>query len=148
MELAIKQAQAAMENNEVPVGAVLVYDDKVICESHNLVIEKNNPLMHAELIAILKGLELLSTTYLEECSLYVTKEPCIMCFGAIANARIRNVYFGAYDVKYGAMDYILGLMHNKKINHYPNIYGGIMELECKELLEGFFKCVPPYPHKE
>ena len=140
MQLAVRQAELAKLNHEVPVGAVLVYQDEVIAEGHNLVIEKNNPLMHAEVVVILKGLEVLGTTYLEHCSLYVTKEPCIMCFGAIVNARIKDVYFGAYDLKYGAMDYVLRLIHNKKINHYPNIFGGMMEVRCKSLLEEFFRC--------
>lgn len=140
MQLALVQAKTAKANNEVPVGAVLVYNNKVIANGYNLVETKSNSILHAEVIAISKGIEALGTKYLSDCSLYVTKEPCIMCFGAITNARIKDVYFGAYDIKYGATDYILGLTHNNKINHYPNIYGGIMEFECKSLLEDFFRC--------
>jgi len=140
MECAIKEAKSAYTSMEVPVGAVVVYKNEIISRSHNRVTEKNNPLLHAEIIAINDALKALGTTYLTDCALYVTKEPCIMCLGAIINARMDKVYFGAYDVKYGASEHVLNLMHNKKVNHFPEIYGGIMENECKKLLEEFFRC--------
>lgn len=137
MELALREAQKA--HNEIPVGAVLVKDNTVIAAAHNRTVEENNALRHAELIVLEEGLKKLGATYLEDCDLYVTKEPCIMCFGAIVNARIKRVYFGAYDVKYGAMDYVIRLGYLKKINHIPELYGGICEHECKTLLEEFFR---------
>lgn len=137
MELALLQATKA--DNEIPVGAVLVKDGKVIAEAHNCMMEDNNALSHAEMLVMQDAIQKLGTTYLEDCELYVTKEPCIMCFGGIVNARVKRVYFGAYDIKYGAMDYVLRLGYLNKINHVPEIYGGIMEEECKALLEGFFR---------
>ena len=136
MELAILEAQK--DKNEIPVGAVLVRDKTVIAAAHNECVAKSG-ICHAELLAIFRGLELLGTTYLADCELYVTKEPCIMCFGALVNARIKRVYFGCYDVKYGAMEYVERLGYLHKINHTPEIYGGIMEPECKKLLEDFFR---------
>ena len=140
MYKAIEEAKKAYETGEVPVGAVIVHEGKIIASAHNTVEKNNNPLCHAETLAITQALSKLGRTYLSGCSLYVTKEPCIMCLGAIANTRIKRVYFGAYDIKYGASDYVLGLMHLKKLNHYTEIYGGIMENESKKLLEDFFRC--------
>lgn len=140
MNEAILQAKKARENTEVPVGCVIVRDNEIIAKSHNRVIEENNPLNHAEILAIGDALKKLDKTYLSDCTLYVTKEPCIMCLGAIINARVKNVYFGAYDTKYGASEHILNLMHLNKVNHYPEIYGGIMENECRKILEDFFRC--------
>lgn len=140
MKQAINEAKSAFSANEVPVGAVLVCDNKIIAKSHNLTVQKNNPLYHAEVNVINEGLLKLNVTYLNNCSIYVTKEPCIMCMGAIINARVKRVYFGAYDVKYGASEELLRLMSQKMVNHYPEIYGGIMEKECKKLLEDFFRC--------
>ncbi len=136
MELAILEAKK--DPNEIPVGAVLVKDKKVIAAAHNECVAKNG-ICHAELLAIERGLSELGTTYLENCELYVTKEPCIMCLGAAVNARVKRVYFGCYDVKYGAMEYVEKLGYLHKINHTPELYGGIMELECKSLLEDFFR---------
>lgn len=140
MQKAIDEGKKAYKEGEVPVGAVMVYKGKVIAAAHNTVIKDNNPTYHAEILAINEALKTLGTTYLTDCSLYVTKEPCIMCLGAVINTRIKRVYFGAYDIKYGAGDYVLGLMYQKKLNHYTEIYGGIMENECKKLLEDFFRC--------
>lgn len=140
MQEAINEGKSAYAEGEVPVGAVVVYKNEIIAKSHNRVIENKNPLYHAEINVINESLSFLKTTYLSECSLYVTKEPCIMCLGALINARIKRIYFGAYDLKYGASDHLLNLMHHKKVNHFPEIYGGIMENECKKLLEDFFRC--------
>jgi len=129
---------ATEKSGEVPVGAVIVRDREVIFAASNSMILENNAIRHAEINAINGAMATTRKTYLTDCDIYVTKEPCLMCFGAIMNARIRRVYFGAYDVKYGACDYILSIMAKKKTNHYPEIYGGIMENECKKLLEDFF----------
>ncbi len=137
MSLACKEA--VKDKNEIPVGALLVKGDTLIATAHNECVAQNNPLCHAELLVIERGLSRLGTTYLDDCTLYVTKEPCIMCFGAIVNARVKRVYFGCYDVKYGAMEYVQRLGYLHKINHVPELYGGIMEQECKTLLEDFFR---------
>ncbi len=131
--------KAKSEDNEIPVGAVIVKDNKIIANGRNSMIKDKNPTHHAEINAINEALQKLDTMYLDECDLYVTLEPCVMCMGAILNTRVRRVYFGAYDIKYGASHHILNLMHNKKTNHYPEIYGGIAENECKKLLEEFFR---------
>ena len=137
MEAAIRCA--LLNNNEVPVGAVIVRDGNIITSSSNKMVSDNNAISHAEISAINIASGILGETYLSSCDIYVTKEPCLMCFGAIMNARIRRVYFGAYDIKYGACDHILSIISKKKTNHIPEIYGGIMENECKMLLEEFFK---------
>lgn len=136
MDKALETAKKSGE--EIPVGAVVVYNNEIISQCTNTVIKENNPLMHAEINAINEALKKLGVTYLCECDLYVTLEPCVMCMGAILNARVKRVYFGAYDIKYGASSHVLNLMHHKKTNHYPEIYGGIMENECRKLLEEFF----------
>ncbi len=130
---------AKKSKNEVPVGAVVVKDNSIIASSHNMIIKNQNPICHAEINVITDALKKLDVMYLDDCDLYVTLEPCVMCMGAILNARLKRVYFGAYDIKYGASEHILNLMHHKKTNHYPEIYGGIMENECRKLLEEFFK---------
>lgn len=136
MNVALMEAKNA--ENEIPVGAVLVCEGKIVAKASNTVVKNNNPTMHAEMNVINEGLKKLGVTYLDKCDLYVTLEPCVMCMGAILNARVKRVYFGAYDVKYGASHHVLNLMHHKKTNHYPEIYGGIMEKECRKLLEEFF----------
>ena len=145
MQRAIEIAENS--KNEIPVGCVIVKDKKIISESANMMIEENSSIMHAEINAISQAIKKTNETYLTDCDLYVTKEPCLMCFGAILNARIKRVYFGAYDVKYGAMDYLLSVMELKKANHCVEIYGGIMEAECKNLLEQFFENLKKAPFK-
>jgi tRNA(adenine34) deaminase len=136
MAAAIKEALAA--ENEVPVGAVIVKNGGIIAGAANSMFRDNNATKHAEINAVNAALARLNETYLSDCDIYVTKEPCLMCFGALINARIRRVYFGAYDVKYGACEYVLPLLNAGKSNHCPEIYGGIMENECRAILEGFF----------
>jgi tRNA(adenine34) deaminase len=140
MAAAIKKALTA--KNEVPVGAVIVKDGEIIASASNSMVRDNNATKHAEINAVNAALAYLNGTYLLNCDIYVTKEPCLMCFGALINARVKRVYFGAYDVKYGACGYILSLLNEKKTNHCPEIYGGIMENECKKLLEDFFNAKP------
>ena len=137
MAAAIELAAASF--GEVPVGALVVKDGEIVASGVNSMVSGGNPLLHAEINAINSAVSLLGVTYLSDCDLYVTKEPCLMCFGAVMHARLRRVYFGAYDVKYGACDHILSIIDRKKTNHCPEIYGGIMENECKRLLEDFFR---------
>ena len=135
---ALKEAKKAYNLGEVPVGAVIVKDDKVIAKAHNLCENKNDATMHAELIAIKKAMLKLNTKWLSDCELYVTLEPCPMCAGAIINARVKEVIFGAYDIKGGAVTSKTDLF-NLGFNHKPTLYCGIKEKECKELLKDFFK---------
>ncbi len=138
MRRAIKCAQKAAERGEVPVGAVVVKDGKVISTGYNKREEKKNALMHAELIAIDRACKKLDAWRLEDCELYVTLEPCPMCAGAVANARIKKVYFGAYDQKMGAMNSVVDLSQYN-FNHHFEAEGGILKEECASLLSDFFK---------
>ena len=138
MKLAITEAQKAAEKGEVPVGAVIVKNGEVIAATHNLREEKQNALSHAEIEAINLACQKLGSWRLDDCELYVTLEPCPMCTGAIINARIKTVIFGAYDSKMGCMDSVINLC-DYPFNHRPEIYGGIMEDECLAVLQNFFK---------
>jgi len=136
---AIKLAHKAFKKDEVPVGAVIVKDNKIIAKGYNLREKKQNALLHAEIIAIQKACKKLKSWRLENCDIYVTLEPCSMCAGAIINSRINNVYFGAYDKKSGACGSVVNLLENKNFNHNPNILGGILEVETGALLTAFFQ---------
>ena len=138
MKLAIFQAKLAADKGEVPVGAVIVKNGEVIAKGHNLREEKQNALSHAEIEAINLACKKLGTWRLDDCELYVTLEPCPMCTGAIINARIKTVIFGAYDSKMGCMDSVINLC-DYPFNHRPEIYGGIMEDDCLNILQNFFK---------
>lgn len=137
MQQALHQAKCAISHNEVPVGSVLVHNDKIIAKAHNQCISDQNPLHHAELIVISKGFYHLQTLYLNDCTLYVTLEPCPMCAAAIAQARVGKLVFGAYDPKSGGVD------HGPKIfdhsHHKPEVIGGMLENECAALMTDFFK---------
>ena len=138
MKLAIYEAQKAAEKGEVPVGAVIVKNGEVIAACHNRREEKQNALSHAEIEAINTACQKLGSWRLDDCELYVTLEPCPMCTGAIINARIKTVIFGAYDSKMGCMDSVINLC-DYTFNHRPEIYGGIMEDDCLAVLQKFFK---------
>ena len=138
MKLAINQAKKAYAKGEVPVGAVIVKDGEVIATGYNMREQKQNALSHAEIEAINCACQKLGSWRLDGCEMYVTLEPCPMCTGAIINARIKTVVFGAYDLKAGCMDSLINLC-DLPFNHKPEIYGGICEDECKEILEDFFK---------
>lgn len=138
MNEAIKEAKLAFEKNEVPVGAIIVKNGIIIARSHNLKELNNNPLHHAEILAIKTASEKLGTWRLNECDMYVTLEPCPMCTGAIINSRISTLVFGAYDQRAGSIDSVINLC-DYPYNHKPEIYGGICEDECLEILQNFFK---------
>ncbi len=138
MRLAIEEAEKAAQKGEVPVGAVIVKDGEVIAACHNLREEKQNALSHAEIEAINTACKKLGTWRLDGCEMYVTLEPCPMCTGAIINARIKTVIFGAYDSKMGCMDSVINLC-DYPFNHKVEIYSGIMEDECLAVLQNFFK---------
>ena len=138
MSRALLLAKKAYEAGEVPVGAVIVKDGEIIAEGYNMREQKQNALSHAEIECINKACDVLKSWRLDGCELYVTLEPCPMCTGAIINSRIKNVVFGANDLKAGSMDSVINLC-DYPYNHKPEIYGGIMEEECKEILENFFQ---------
>lgn len=136
---AIAQARIAAQNGEVPVGAVVVKNGKIIAEAYNLVETSKDPTAHAEILAIRAACQLLESSRLVDCDLYVTLEPCAMCAQAIAFARIRRLYFGAFDEKGGGVENGARIFSHSTCNHKPEIYGGIAESECGELLKDFFR---------
>ncbi len=138
MKRAIELAKKARYLGEVPVGAVVVKNNKIVGEGYNQREFKQNPVAHAECVAIEDAARALGDWRLDGCELYVTLEPCVMCAGAIINARISTVVFGAYDLKAGCMDSVTNLT-NLPLGSKPEIYGGILEDECKNLITRFFE---------
>jgi len=139
MTAALKEAKKAFMEDEVPVGAVITYKGEIIAKAHNLRETYNRATAHAEILAIEKACSVLNNWYLNDCDLYVTLEPCIMCAGAIINSRIRNLYFGAFDPKAGACGSVIDVFTLKELNHRVTVYAGIMEDECASILTEFFK---------
>ncbi|MBR0137201.1 MAG: tRNA adenosine(34) deaminase TadA [Erysipelotrichaceae bacterium] len=139
MKQALKEARKAAEKGEVPVGAIIVYQDKIIARSGNVRIRNEKTASHCEMAVIEKANKKLGSWRLDDCELYVTLEPCPMCAGTILQARIRKVYFGAYDRKAGALGSVFNLFLVPGLNHYPEIQGGILEEECSGLLTDFFR---------
>ena len=138
MKEALKEAHAAFEKGEIPVGAVIVKDGEVIAAGHNLRETNQDALSHAETEVIAKACKRLGTWRLSDCDIYVTLEPCAMCCGAIAQAKIRRLYFGAYDPKGGFAVSNACLSEHPGMMHKPECYCGIMEDECSEILRCFF----------
>jgi tRNA(adenine34) deaminase len=139
MQEALKEARKAFQEDEVPVGAVVVFEGKVISRGHNQIERLKDPTAHAEMIAITSAANLLDTKWLNEASLYVTIEPCSMCAGALVLARIKNLYFGAKDPKTGACGSVVNIANHKRLNHRVKTTGGILRDECSSLLKEFFK---------
>lgn len=138
MQQALKCAQTAQEKDEVPVGAIIVKDNKIIARGYNKSISLKDATAHAEIIAIRKACKKLNNYRLNDCSIYVTIEPCSMCIGALLHARIKNLYFGAKDIKSGACGSVLDVS-KFKLNHKINIYNGLLEQECARIIKQFFK---------
>lgn len=139
MREALKQARIAADCDEVPVGAVIVHEGKIIARAHNQVETLKDPTAHAEMIAITQATASLGSKWLQECALYVTLEPCSMCAGALVLARVRRVCFGAADPKTGACGSVLDILAHEPLNHHPEVLGGICEDECGQLVSGFFR---------
>lgn len=138
MHEALKEAAKALKKDEVPIGAVIVKDNKIIARGHNLRETKQNSLCHAEIIAISKACRKLGNFRLEDCDLYVTVEPCPMCAGAIIQSRIKKVYYGTPDNKYGAVDSVYNIFEIES-NHKVNSECGILKEECSTIIKDFFK---------
>ena len=136
---AIELAKLAYKKGDVPIGAVIVKDGKIIAEGYNKREKKQNALYHAEVLAINKACKKLKSFRLENCDIYITLEPCPMCCGAIINARIENIFFGAYDKDYGAAGGHYDFPNDKLFGHHPKVVGGIMEEECSKMVKDFFK---------
>ena len=139
MKEALKEAKKAYEKLEIPVGAVIVKDGKIIARAHNLKESKQDTTKHAEILAIQKASRKLQSWRLLNCDMYVTLEPCSMCAGALINARIRKLYIGTLDEKTGACGSVLNLFEDYKFNHKVEVEKGIMQKECEEILKSFFK---------
>jgi tRNA(adenine34) deaminase len=136
---AIAEAQRAAQADEVPVGAVLTLNGDIVSAGHNRPIAAHDPTAHAEVEAIRAAALALGGYRLEGASLYVTFEPCVMCVGAIINARIARVYYGARDDKAGALGSVYDIGRDGRLNHRIEVYGGLMESECATLLRDFFR---------
>ena len=139
MRVAINQALKALEKDEVPIGACIVLDGKVIARAHNLVENAQDATAHAEVLAIKKACKKLNSWRLDGAELYVTVEPCSMCAGAIANARIKKVYFGAHEKKSGCAESLYPILSNNGLNHTVEVEGGIEGEYCANLLKDYFK---------
>ena len=138
MQLALDQARSAAEQGEVPVGAVLVHKDEILGRAHNQVITINDPTAHAEILALRHACKLRKNCRLPGSVMYVTLEPCAMCLGAIVQARISRVVFGAHDPKAGAVESIMKFPF-EKTNHHVSVHSGVLSEECSRILRDFFK---------
>lgn len=134
MKLALLEAQKAFEKDEVPVGAVVVHKNRVIARAHNLTEQLNDTTAHAEMQVITAATNLIGGKYLQECTLYVTLEPCVMCAGALAWAQLGSLVFGAYDTTRGYSKFTPSLLHKR-----TQVTGGILAEECGQLIKDFFQ---------
>ena len=139
MRAALEGAKEGANRGEVPVGAAVVVDNKIISSAHNETISRNDLTQHAEMIAIRSALKTLGTDRLENATLYITLEPCAQCAGAIVLSRVGRVLFGAYDPKAGMAGSVEDLLRHSKLNHRPEVRGGVYETACGDLLKTFFK---------
>lgn len=139
MKLAIEEAKKAQKLGEVPIGAIIVKNNEVIASAHNLRETAQLPTAHAEHIAIERASKVVGSWRLEECKLYVTLEPCVMCAGAIVMSRIPKVVYGATDPKGGCSGSLMNLLEESRFNHRAEVVKGVLEQECGDLLRNFFR---------
>lgn len=139
MNLAYKEAQKALLIDEVPIGCVIVKNDKVIARGHNHRENKNDATSHAEIEAIRKANKKLNSWRLDDCDIYITLEPCIMCSGAIIQSRIKKIYYGANDYKGGALGSSINVLEATNINHHPEVISGVLKEKCSEIISNYFK---------
>ena len=138
MKLALLEAKKAAQEDEIPIGCVIVKDDIVISRGHNRREKKNDVTSHAEIEAIRKASKKLNDWQLVGCDLYVTIEPCLMCMGAICQSHIKTIYYGSEDPKGGAAVSSININDVKNLNHYPEIIGGILKEECSKIMKDYF----------
>ena len=148
MHAALQEAEKALEENEVPIGAVVVFENKIIGRGYNRVEGLKDATAHAEMISITAAANHLGDWRLTECDIYVTVEPCVMCTGAILSSRLRNLYFGVFDPKFGACGSLYNIPQEGKYNHTIEVYSGILADECRFLLQQYFKSKRPKPNVE
>ena len=139
MEAALRLARHAAASGEVPVGALVVQGERILGEGYNQPIAVHDPSAHAEIMAMRTAAHALGNYRLENCTLYVTLEPCVMCMGALINARVARLVFGAWDAKAGACGSILDLSRETRLNHKIDVFGGVRSEECGALLKDFFE---------
>lgn len=139
MEAALRLARAAAVREEVPVGAVIVREGTTLAEAHNEMVARRDPTAHAELLAIREALRAVADDRLVGATLYVTLEPCAQCAGAIILAKVDRVVFGAWDHRAGMVGSVMDVLRHPKVNHRPEVLGGLLEQECGELLRAFFR---------
>lgn len=139
MFAALLEAEQALEHNDAPIGAVIVHKNRIIGKGHNQVELLKDPTAHAETIAISAACNFLQTNRLDECELYTTLEPCVMCSGAIMLSKIPTIYFGAFEPKFGAAGSLYNILQEGKYNHTPKVYSGLLETECKLVMQEFFR---------
>ncbi len=139
MRLALKEARIAYKNGDVPVGCVIVKDDKVIAKAHNVRQLKKDTLVHAEIVAIKKACKKLNTWILEDSTIYVTLEPCLMCAGAILNARIKKLVYATEEPKFGSIESVANVLDNPKYNHFVQVEKNVLKEEASSMLKEFFR---------
>ncbi len=139
MNMALEQAHKAYDMGEVPIGCVIVYNDEVIGRGANMRVTKGNVLAHAEIIAIDEACSFMGDWRLEDCTLFVTVEPCPMCAGAILQARVKEVVFGARNPKAGCAGSIYNILQDSRFNHFVEIKEGVMQEQCSDIMKDFFK---------
>lgn len=139
MKYALREAERAFDSKEVPVGCIIVFENRIIAKAYNQIETLNDPTAHAEMLALTSAFDAMQSKTLKGCSMYVTLEPCSMCAGAIVLSKLDNLYFGAYDIKAGACGSVLNITNNKSLNHKVNVYGGVLDEECAMLLKAFFE---------
>ncbi len=143
MRQALAEATKASDLGEVPIGCVIVQDERVIAKGHNLTESLKDATAHAEMMAITSASSTLESRYLTDVTLYVTIEPCPMCAGAIVLARIPRLVFGAYDIKAGACGTLYNITEDKRLNHQVHVVGGVMDTDCAALVQRYFKGMRP-----
>ena len=139
MNIALEEACKSYEKGDVPVGAIVVYKNEIIARAHNCKEQNKNAVEHAEILAISQACQKLSTWHLEECTIYVTLEPCLMCAGALIQSRIGKLVFATENEKFGYVGSISNVLNNKSNNHHPIIIDGICKEKSQKLLKEFFK---------
>jgi len=139
MEEALRSAQRALEAGEVPIGAVVVCDGKIIARGWNRNINGSDPTAHAEIVALREAGAIIGNHRLEQCDLFATIEPCPMCAGALVHARIRRLVYGADDPKAGAVQSVMQVLNHPKLNHHIDVRGGVLAGRCAEMVQTFFK---------
>ena len=138
MRAALLEAEKAFQKNEVPVGAVITFENKIIARGHNQMENLKDATAHAEMIALTSAANHLQNWRLTNCEMYVTVEPCLMCAGAILLSRLKSIYFGVFDPKFGACGSVYNVVQEKKYNHVISVQSGILAEECELLLKNFF----------